>query len=256
MFKRKFIPDDQEGGGVRRATRDALPSLLLTLASGHGYNEALNIRGRDGTFLPETNVLALAGYAVTPERFLPGKSDFVALLTSLHVDAELIANETMRLQMTGSQPSRRPKSPPRPPSPSMPVLQSIPPVNPPADMPRATLMVPPPPLQGPFNEPILPSAPPPQHGTKTPAPPPLQGPFPSISIPPLIPRAQPESLIPPRPVAKPTARRVRHKTTLQPHEIPLPDDETTPNVQTKRKSESSHKSEKRFGYRGYDSEDE
>jgi hypothetical protein len=227
MFRKKFIPDaEQDGGGVKKHPRDSLASLLLKLASGHGYNESLNIRGQDGTFLPETNVLALASYATTPERYLPGKSDFVGLMSMLGIDPELIANEPMRMQLSNSRPT--PQLPPR--SPSMPTLYPQATVTPPAEMPELTLMRPPPPL-------ILME--------------------PRVSIPPLVSRNTPESMVPPRPVVKPRIRRVTrqaNETELQPHEMSLPEI-VTPNVPTKRGSEQNNVS-KRFGYQAYDSDND
>ena len=103
MIKKTFVADeigDQEGGGaIAKKTKEGLPQILLKLATANGYNHANNIRGPNGAFIPDTDVLRLAVYACTSERYLKGKKEFAMLLSQVGVDSGSVANETIRRRM-------------------------------------------------------------------------------------------------------------------------------------------------------------
>ena len=103
MIKKTFVADDmgdQEGGGaIAKKTKEGLPQILLKLATANGYNHANNIRGPNGAFVPDTDVLRLAVYACTSERYLKGKKEFAMLLSQVGVDSGSVANETIRRRM-------------------------------------------------------------------------------------------------------------------------------------------------------------
>src|SRR5690349_11055664 len=73
-----------------------LLSIVLKLAEVKRYNNHLEIRRRDGTFMQNTDLIALLLQAVTPGRILLGQQEFVDLLREARVDPELVANLNIR----------------------------------------------------------------------------------------------------------------------------------------------------------------
>lgn len=144
MIKKTFFPDsvEQTGSGIRKTSvKAAFPQIILKLASSGSYDLNQNIKGRDGHFIPETDVSQLTAYAISHEPYIKGKKEFADLLTRIGVDPALVANETIRRRMPGggdsstpldfSRPHETPPPPPRNlPPPEPPFSQAAPPPSP------------------------------------------------------------------------------------------------------------------------------
>lgn len=152
--RKVFVPD-QEGGGVK-SVKSSLFEILLKLASVNGYNLERHIRGPNG-YMPGTDVALLTSYALSPDRLITGKAEFVQLLMEAGVPPALIANENMKVYIPGGltppppPPLQKMTAEPRvvyktpTPEPEMPTLQQRTPT--PNNEPP---FPPPPPLAGPF----------------------------------------------------------------------------------------------------------
>lgn len=101
--KKMFVPDgnnEQAGSGlVRSSIKTSMLEILVKLGKIDGYNADGNIRGSDNIFLDGTDIGALVTYAVTPEKLLRGKKEFIALLRSAGIPPLKIANENLRKHM-------------------------------------------------------------------------------------------------------------------------------------------------------------
>lgn len=117
MIKKMFVADaeEQKGGSIRKSVKTGLPQLLLKLADADGYNSSNEIRGPDGRFVSDTDVLKLATLACTPDAYIKGKKEFGLLLAQHGIERSSVLNDNIRRYMTGAD---TPKTLSRPPSPS------------------------------------------------------------------------------------------------------------------------------------------
>ena len=84
MTREYFVadPNEQYGAGRRSGVvKLSAFQIMAKLAVCNGFNTALNIKGRDGEFIPGTDVSKLLTLAVTPLEYVPGVDEFTDLLS-------------------------------------------------------------------------------------------------------------------------------------------------------------------------------
>src|SRR5207245_270197 len=117
-----------------------LLDIALKLALIKGYNEKRQILAPDGTFLPNSDILHLLNYTLSPGKVLIGETEFIYLLRKAGVDPTIIVNEHVRSRLIALyQTAARSESPPSPPDsphipgpsiPPSPTVEQIPPPSP------------------------------------------------------------------------------------------------------------------------------
>lgn len=85
---------------IDKETVKRILKVCLLLAKINGYNESYNIRGRDGKFLDETNVIDLIEKIESEDSQIAGEDDFILLLSEANVPPELIVNERIKLKVS------------------------------------------------------------------------------------------------------------------------------------------------------------
>jgi hypothetical protein len=107
---RKLVPleqegkgrNEQKGGGDRTHTITRLKSLLLIIlkiARINGYDDETRIRGSDGNFIENSNLITLLDYVTSGGKRLVGEEEFFELMKKANVPPELILNENARLKL-------------------------------------------------------------------------------------------------------------------------------------------------------------
>lgn len=97
--------------------------ILARLARVDGFNDALEIRAKNGSFLSGSNLVLLLWHALAAEREVKGLEDFVALLREARVQPEWINNANVRAKLSGATPAPRRQTTQTPP----PQSQTVPP---------------------------------------------------------------------------------------------------------------------------------
>lgn len=90
--KHKVKSVKQSGGGKKNTSIRSVASIVLRLARINGFNEEHQIKGPDGRFMQNTDVLDLINYALKPGRTVNGLEAFISLLRSAKVPVSLIRN--------------------------------------------------------------------------------------------------------------------------------------------------------------------
>lgn len=75
--------------------------LILRLATVRGYNDLGNIKLKDGSYMPRTDICPLLCYAVSRERAILGIDEFVQLLREAGVTSDMVTNEALKNKLQG-----------------------------------------------------------------------------------------------------------------------------------------------------------
>lgn len=74
-------------------------NLILKLGRLGAYDSSRRIRGKDGTFVPNTDIAHLIEEAMRPSRVVNGAEDFIDLLVASKIDPDSIVNDTLRSKL-------------------------------------------------------------------------------------------------------------------------------------------------------------
>jgi hypothetical protein len=73
--------------------------IILKLARIDAYDTNGHIKGEDGSFMQNSDIIHLITHVMTPRRLLIGEAEFINLLHKAGVEADLIANDNVRSRL-------------------------------------------------------------------------------------------------------------------------------------------------------------
>ena len=73
--------------------------VILKLARKYGYDDALRIRLKNGSYLEKSNVIDLLNNAMSMGKVLYGETEFIELLQSSNINPDLIINDNVRKKL-------------------------------------------------------------------------------------------------------------------------------------------------------------
>ena len=73
--------------------------IILKLARKYGYDDALRIRLKNGSYLEKSNVIDLLNNAMSIGKVLYGETEFIELLQSSNINPDLIINDNVRKKL-------------------------------------------------------------------------------------------------------------------------------------------------------------
>ena len=76
-----------------------LLKVILKLAQIDGYDSLGRIRGQDGSFVSNSNIIHLLMHAMRTGRVLVGEAEFVKLLIEARVEPELLVNDNLKAKL-------------------------------------------------------------------------------------------------------------------------------------------------------------
>lgn len=79
-----------------------LLSIILKLAKVDGYNDNLQIKGANGSYLEKSDIVRLLLWSVSQDKFMYGLNEFVDLLKKAGVTSEDVLNENLKARLSGS----------------------------------------------------------------------------------------------------------------------------------------------------------
>lgn len=89
----------QECATVQRESLERVLRISLLLARINAYDDFLQIRSRDGQFIPESNVINFIEKLENDEPALVGEDEFLQLLKEANVPLSLIKNENIKSKL-------------------------------------------------------------------------------------------------------------------------------------------------------------
>lgn len=85
--------------------------IILRLAAINGYDEEGRIKLADGTYMSQSDIVALLQHALSPGRNISGMNEFIALLREAKVSPDLLINETVKSMLLGHSNQKVQKAP-------------------------------------------------------------------------------------------------------------------------------------------------
>jgi len=107
----KITLSSQNGWGSKHAFQNIhlVIRTVLKLALINGYDSEGRIRGTNGEFIPNSNLLDLLNFAMTRGKNLKGTDEFVKLLLEAGIEPDWIINENIRSLLLNKSSSVLPK---------------------------------------------------------------------------------------------------------------------------------------------------